>query len=53
MSHKHSHDEECDCEHHKDLKDQHNEVIKCPTDLWVDNLIKNLKKEFDKDIKEI
>lgn len=41
----HTH-EDCNCEHHQHA----NGVLRpvgCPTDSWVDNLLENLKKEFD------
>ncbi len=42
MSHDHDH-ENCDCEHHDNPEEGH----KCPTESFMENLLKNLKEEMD------
>ncbi|MFX1258035.1 MAG: hypothetical protein ACFFAN_09255 [Promethearchaeota archaeon] len=49
MSNKKDHIDDCGCEHHTHAKNaSHPKNGKCPTDLFVDNLIEALKKDFEK-----
>ena len=45
MSHHQDHDDDCDCEHHHPENPHHNENNPCPTEKFVENLLKNLKEE--------
>ena len=49
MSHEHKHEENCDCEHHQSVKKRDSKIQKhaCPTEMFVENLLKNLEKEKD------
>jgi len=45
--------ENCGCEHHSDVNSpSHHTDGHCPTDSFVNNLIDNLKKEFEEELKE-
>ena len=53
MSNKKDHVDDCGCEHHTHSKNPSHHIDgKCPTDLFIDNLIDTLKKEFEKDIED-
>jgi len=50
MSNKKKHADDCGCEHHDHSEGStHHMDGKCPTDSFVDKLIDNLKKEFEKE----
>lgn len=53
MKEEHDH-ENCNCEHHQpDVEGNvQQEMTKCPTEMWADNIIEYLKKEFDKQSKD-
>ena len=53
MNDKKNHADNCGCEHHSHGEHaSHHMDGKCPSDLFVDNLIEVLKKDFEKDSKE-
>ncbi len=50
MGNKKNHADDCACEHHDPSESPtHHMDGKCTTDSFVDNLIDNLKKEFEKE----
>ena len=50
MNDKKNHADNCGCEHHSHVtKPSHHADGKCLSDLFVDNLIEILKKDFEKD----
>jgi len=52
MSNKKNHADDCGCEHHDHSESPtHHIGVKCPTDSFVDNLIENLKKQFEEESK--
>ena len=53
MKNEKSHAEDCGCEHHSNLSTHsHHMDGHCPTDLFVDNLIDSIKKEFEKEMED-
>ncbi|TXT67536.1 MAG: hypothetical protein BAJALOKI1v1_70027 [Promethearchaeota archaeon] len=50
MKDKKQHSDDCGCEHHEHSDSPAHHIDgKCPTDLLFDNIIENLKKEFEQE----